>query len=76
MHLFCLYHVCLPSTEENSHDEYDGYHPLQQLVVCQLQFVSGLHSVGQTNSKIQNAKYLMKNNTLHQNIILTISIGK
>ena len=64
MHLFFLYHVFLPSTEENRHYEYDGDHPLQQLVVCQLQFVSGLHSVGQTHSRIQ------KGIVSHENIAL------
>ena len=40
----------LPGCEEDCHDENDWDHPLEQLLVRQLQLVGGLDAVGQTHS--------------------------
>ena len=75
--LYCL-HV-LPGTEKDCHDEDNGDHPLQQLVICQLQLVGRLDSVSQTHPEkhIQWEMRTLNTPTSSRKIIFwQLAIGK
>ncbi len=46
-----------PGGEVDDHDEHDGQHPVEQLLLCQLELVSRLDPVGQTHPADQEYRY-------------------